>query len=193
MLLTTKEYADHMGIKYGTVRNAIAKGRLKPTIVNGRQMIEEDTPWPSRMPPKNDKYFGYSYGRLHNIWRTMKQRCYNPNRDCYKRYGGRGITVCDEWKNSSHAFYDWALSNGYRDDLTLDRINNDGNYCPDNCRWATRKVQAQNKDWETIKKKAYESRRRKNVAELIALDPNLFPKSYRDAIENGTPLPQPVK
>lgn len=83
--------------------------------------------------------------RLYSIWSNMIQRCTNMNRSDYKRYGGRGITVCDEWKDSFQAFNDWAVSNGYADDLTLDRIDSNGNYEPQNCRWATYKEQGNNK------------------------------------------------
>ena len=82
--------------------------------------------------------------RLYRIWSNMKNRCYNPNTRSYERYGGRGITVCDEWKNDFMSFYNWSIANGYRDDLTLDRSNNDGNYTPENCRWATQKQQHNN-------------------------------------------------
>lgn len=75
----------------------------------------------------------------------MIHRCEDPKRDRYKNYGGRGIYVCDEWRNDVHAFISWALNNGYADDLTIDRIDIDGNYEPNNCRWSDTTTQANNK------------------------------------------------
>lgn len=81
---------------------------------------------------------------LFNIWETMKNRCENPKREKYKDYGARGIKVCDEWKKAS-AFVEWALSNGYRKGLQLDRIDNNSDYSPQNCRWVTPKENSRNR------------------------------------------------
>ncbi len=82
--------------------------------------------------------------KLFNRWCLMRKRCNSSNDRFYKDYGGRGIKVCDEWNNSFQQFYDWAMANGYDDSLTIDRIDNDGNYEPSNCRWVTMKVQSNN-------------------------------------------------
>lgn len=82
--------------------------------------------------------------RLYGIWIKMRNRCYNENNNRYHRYGGRGITVCSEWHDYAN-FYNWANSNGYTDELTIERIDNDKNYCPENCTWITLKEQGYNK------------------------------------------------
>jgi len=83
------------------------------------------------------------YTRIYNIWRGMKQRCNYKKGHYYKYYGGRGIKFCDEWEEFL-PFYEWAMANGYSDDLTLDRIDVDGNYCPENCRFVSRSTQMAN-------------------------------------------------
>lgn len=93
----------------------------------------------------NRRTHGLCGTRLHRIWKRMKTCCYNPNSASYKWYGAKGVSVCDEWKSDFSSFCEWALKNGYQDDLTIDRINPCGNYEPSNCRWATYKEQANNK------------------------------------------------
>lgn len=92
---------------------------------------------------------GYKYTRLYGIWSGMKNRCTNPKVQSYPRYGGRGIVICDEWSEFV-AFKEWAIQNGYRDDLSIDRIDGNGNYEPSNCRWADGWTQALNKGVPSI-------------------------------------------
>lgn len=87
---------------------------------------------------------GKTGSRLFRIWTGMKSRCLNPNALMWPRYGGRGILICTQWLDSFSAFEKWAVSAGYEENLSIDRINNDGNYEPSNCRWATKKQQARN-------------------------------------------------
>lgn len=88
---------------------------------------------------------GMSDTRLYYIWRGMKKRCYNHKNKDYKWYGARGIAICDEWLNDSTMFFEWSFANGYNDSLTLDRIDNNKGYSPDNCRWIIIAEQQKNK------------------------------------------------
>ena len=92
---------------------------------------------------------GKTDSRLYNVWASMRERCYCPTLPTYPRYGGRGIKMCDEWYNSYLEFERWALNNGYdenalRGKCTIDRIDVNGNYCPENCRWVDQKTQMSN-------------------------------------------------
>ena len=94
---------------------------------------------------KNKTTHGKSKTKLYNVWFDIKRRCYNPKRENYKDYGGRGIKVCDEWKNNFEKFYNWANENGYKEGLSIDRIDVNGDYEPKNCRWVDNYAQANNK------------------------------------------------
>ncbi|WP_392355831.1 hypothetical protein PSR14_31170 (plasmid) [Bacillus sp. A01H] len=83
--------------------------------------------------------------RLYRIWQSMKQRCYDKNSCEFERYGKRGITICEEWTSNYYAFKEWAIQNGYSNSLSIDRINVNGDYTPENCKWSTPKEQANNR------------------------------------------------
>ena len=86
-----------------------------------------------------------THTRLYRIYKGMIGRCFYPKNQRYNAYGGRGITVCDEWKNNREKFFEWALANGYSDELTIERVDVNGNYCPENCCWIPMKEQYKNK------------------------------------------------
>lgn len=90
------------------------------------------------------KTHGYSRTKLGNVFEGMKQRCNNPKNKNYEKYGGRGIKICTEWLNDPKKFFDWAIKNGYKEGLSIDRIDVNGNYEPDNCRWADNEAQCLN-------------------------------------------------
>lgn len=99
-----------------------------------------------KIAPKVTKHGG-THTRIYRIYCGMKERCCNPTCDAYHHYGGRGIKICDEWlgENGFKTFREWALSHGYEENLSIDRIDNDGDYCPENCRWVDVKTQSNNK------------------------------------------------
>lgn len=99
-----------------------------------------------RHTPAYNRTHQMSHTRIYNIWGRMIQRCSNPNSKSYKNYGDKGIVVCNEWKNSFEKFRDWAFQNGYSENLTLERKDNNLGYCPENCCWISKSEQAKNRN-----------------------------------------------
>lgn len=127
-----KEACDYLGVRKSTVSGCFREG----CKCKGYEVYKVGT-----------TTHNSSKTRLYKIWGGMKERCFRAKHTHYKDYGGRGITVCEEWKGEDgfYSFREWALKNGYSDNLTLDRIDNNGNYEPMNCRWITVKEQMNNK------------------------------------------------
>lgn len=122
---------------------------------------------------------GLSHTKLYKVWDGLRYRCYNPSCHAYDSYGGRGIEVCAEWRTNFEAFHGWALASGYRDGLSIDRIDNDGNYEPENCRWVTMKTQSRNRR-STIQLTVHgETRSVKEWAEIYGLPYGALQKRLR--------------
>ena len=117
--------------------------------------------------------------RLYGIWFGIRERCYNPKEPGYHNYGGRGITVCEEWKNDYSTFRTWALSNGYADDLTIDRINVNGNYEPSNCKWATWVEQCNNKRGNILITYNGETHTATEWSRIVGISPQTIIHRYR--------------
>mgnify|MGYP004683691869 CR=1 FL=1 len=124
----------------------------KKTVVSGNNLHNGHVRscgclWKDIVPENNKKLntrHGETHSKLHQTWSNMRYRCNNPRCKSYKDYGGRGITICEEWE-SYEAFRDWSLANGFADDRSIDRIDVNGNYEPSNCRWTDMKTQSNNK------------------------------------------------
>jgi hypothetical protein len=138
-----KEHRFVCKCECGTVKEIVSKNVVDGTIVSCGCYAKEVRSINSIKHGDSQK--SSKYHRIYKIYQGMIRRCYQPNSDRYYRYGARGITICKEWLDDYVNFRTWALSHGYSDSLTIDRINNDGNYEPSNCRWATNEQQANNK------------------------------------------------
>ncbi len=122
---------------------------------------------------------GMCNSRLYRIWSGMKQRCTNPNTINYKSYGAKGVSVCTEWQDFKN-FYAWAIANGYADNLTIDRVDNNGNYEPSNCCWATNKAQQNHTSYTRLHTYNGETLSVMQWAEKMGIHPNmLYKRLYR--------------
>lgn len=121
----------------------------KTTTVSTQDLRRGDVSSCGCLKKEINKSFFTQHGlhgtKLHNVWCAMKRRCVDKNYKDYNRYGARGIKVCDEWFNDFICFYNWSIDNGYKDGLTIDRKNVNGNYEPDNCRWIDMRSQCNNR------------------------------------------------
>ncbi len=132
---------------------------------------------------------GMTNTRIYRTWYDFRNRCNNKNNKQYKDYGGRGIKVCTDWNNDFVSFYDWAMKNGYSNNLTIDRINNDGNYEPSNCRWTTQIVQSRNTRVLMTTNKtgyrgvSYKKDRKKYVAQIVLNRKVILLLASEDALE----------
>jgi len=111
-----------------------------------KTVFETKPRWPETKPKGKRRWkHGFSSTKLYKLWKDMRRRCENPKRKRYNRYGGRGIKVCEEWKKDFRPFWEWAMSHGYAEGLQIDRRDNDGDYCPSNCRFVTSLENARNR------------------------------------------------
>lgn len=134
---------------------------------------------------------GLTNTRRYRIFNKMKERCYSSNCERYSNYGGRGIYICDEWLNNFTEFYKWSSKNGYKDNLSIDRRDNNGNYTPKNCRWITMREQARNKSTNVLNMKSVRKIRKlwkfglynyKQIGDIFEVDPSLIRQTILNKI-----------
>lgn len=166
-------------IRDGTTKSC---GCLRKEITAFRNKKEKSTHGESR---KNS--------RLYTIWGNMKSRCYDERNASYKHYGGRGISVCDEWRLSYETFKAWAIQTGYSDNLTLDRISVNGNYEPSNCRWATWEEQENNKTTNVCVEYLGEKHTISEWAKLLMVKPDTLRKRLKKGWSIGDAIQKPVR
>ena len=117
--------------------------------------------------------------KIYKVWSGIKQRCFNPNSNRYKNYGGRGISICDEWKNSFETFCKWALENGYKEGLSIDRIDHEKNYEPSNCRWTDEITQQNNRTNNTLYEYEGETHTLTEWSRIKGIKPKTFCTRWR--------------
>jgi len=128
--------------------------------------------------------YSWKSQRLRRIFSNIKSRCYDPSNKSYRWYGGKGIVVCDEWLSNPASFEDWALQNGYSDDLTIDRIDESLGYCPDNCRWITVKANSKYKSTTRVIYVNGVGHTGRDWAKILCLGTNVINKMMREYDED---------
>lgn len=204
--LTGKKFGRLTVIEFyglGRWNNALWKCKCdcgKETIVSGRALRSGNTKScgcynreqsTNRIVSLNKKH-GMTNTRLFRIWSGMHSRCYNPKTNNYQLYGGRGIYICEEWLKDFRSFEKWAHENGYKDNLSIDRIDNDGPYSPDNCRWATSKEQCNNRRSNKVLFAFGESKTLEEWAEIVGISSDTISKrlnSGRYSVEEAISEP----
>lgn len=172
----------------GTVR-----GMPQDALLSGKSTQCSDCSNREKAAMKPRLTHGQSETRLHNIWMQMRRRCEKPSCPDYPRYGGRGIAVCEAWLDFE-PFHRWAETNGYADDLTLDREDNDGNYDPDNCRWVSRKAQNRNRRDNQRFEWRGKSLTLPEIAEVAGISPALLRQRVRrDGLSVEQALSKPLR
>ncbi len=163
------------------LKNGIQKscGCIKPIMIIGTKV-------------GNGVIHGDSHKRLHNTWLGMKARCFNKNEPRYKWYGERGIIVCDEWKHDYLAFKEWALNNGYSEELTIDRIDNNKGYSPDNCRWVDVKTQQNNRRSNRFITAFNETHTLMQWSEITGINSNAISRRIKSGWEIERALTEPI-
>lgn len=131
-----------------------------------------------------NKTHGLSHTRIYEIWCGIRRRCYNQKDKNYSNYGGRGITVCNEWNADFMSFYNWSVANGYNDNLTIDRINNNGNYEPQNCRWITHAEQQRNRSFNIFITHGTVTKTISQWARITGMSDKLFYDRYKSTIKH---------
>ena len=177
--------------RYGIYKCGFCGTEFKAnTYYINRGSIKSCGCYQKRRTSESHKTHGLKNTRVYKIWENIKSRTLNPNYTYYLDYGGRGITICEEWKNDFMTFYNWAMENDYSDELSIDRIDNGGNYCPENCRWTTSIIQNRNqrirKDNKTGYKGVSYNKKTDRYRAKIYVDKNeVYLGSFLTAVEGA--------
>ena len=180
-------------IRAGLYRCMLCDKEFKAAIYNVKKGITKSCGCikSQRIKEANTKHNIWSINkRLYMIFTSIKDRVLNPKYINYKDYGGRGIIICDEWIKDIKAFYKWAMENGYEEHLTIDRIDNDGNYCPENCRWTTKTIQRRNtriakNNTSGFKGVSYNKKANKYKAQTKVNNKSIYLGSFPTAVEGA--------